>query len=286
MLIRNAFPTNTYRAPLERLFFVAVTALITTIIACSRVPVTDRRQLNLLPASQLQEMSYQQYQSFLEEHEVSDNQKWQDLVKTVGKDIKLAVEDYLRQTGDSEHTGSFDWTFTLIESDQQNAFAMPGGKVVLYEGIVEVADGNRAQVATIMAHEIAHVIANHGNERMSQQLLQQLGGAALDSAVNDKSPAAQKAFMTAYGLGSQIGVLLPFSRTQESEADELGLVFMANAGYDPRSAIEFWQNMRAAADGGSPPEFLSTHPGHDARIADIQDHMPRALEIYRANASR
>lgn len=251
------------------------------IFACSQVPITGRNQLNIIPSSQLQELSHSQYQSFMKEHRVSDNDEWVSMVRRVGNSISAAVEDYLRETGNRERADEFSWEFNLVDSDEMNAFAMPGGKVVVYEGIVEMVDGDEAELATVMAHEIAHVIAEHGNERMSQQLLTQLGGTALNVALSEKPEQTQNLFMTAYGMGAQVGVLLPFSRTHESEADRLGLIFMAKAGYDPRQAVEFWDKMRARSGGASPPQFLSTHPAHEDRIEDIRRHMPQAMGYYR-----
>lgn len=251
------------------------------VLSCSEVPITDRNQLNVVPSSQLMQMSNSQFQAFMQEHEVSDNREWVATVKRAGDNIREAVEEYLREVGNEDRLDGYEWEFTLVEGDERNAFAMPGGKVVVYEGIMQMIDGDEAELATVMSHEIAHVIAEHGNERMSQQLVTQLGGVALSTATSQQSALTQELFMTAYGVGTQVGLLLPYSRTQESEADELGLIFMAKAGYDPREAVEFWTKMRADAEGGGPPEFLSTHPGHETRIRDIEKHMNKALEHYR-----
>lgn len=249
--------------------------------SCSEVPVTDRNQLNIVPSSQILEMSNDQYRAFMQEHKRSDNQQWNATVERVGNQIAAAVEQYMREIGDAKRVQGFDWEFSLVESDQKNAFAMPGGKVVIYEGIMQMINGNEAELATVMSHEIAHVIAEHGNERMSQQLLTQLGGAALSTVTSQESALTQQLFMTAYGVGTQVGVLLPYNRKQESEADELGLIFMAKAGYNPNHAIAFWNKMSAQSEGGSPPEFLSTHPGHDTRMKDIKRLIPKAMQYYR-----
>lgn len=217
----------------------------------------------------------------MQEHTLSDNRQWSAAVERAGENIRAAVEQYLRESGEEERLENFDWEFSLVESDQKNAFAMPGGKVVIYEGIAQLVDGDEAKLATVMSHEIAHVIAEHGNERMSQQLVTQLGGAALGTALNEQSEMTQQLFMAAYGVGTQVGVLLPYSRKQESEADKLGLIFMAMAGYNPENAIEFWNKMSEQSAEGSPPEFLSTHPGHETRIKDIQRFMPEAMKVYR-----
>lgn len=250
------------------------------VLSCSEVPITDRDQLNIVPSSQLLEMSNSQYQSFMQEHQVSSNRQWLATVEEVGANIRRAVEDYMREQGNMERVEGYEWEFNLVESDELNAFAMPGGKVVIYEGIMQMINGDAAELATVMSHEIAHVIAEHGGERMSQQLLTQLGGAAVSTATSGQSALTQEIFMTAYGVGTQVGVLLPYSRTQESEADELGVIFMAKAGYDPKKAIDFWNKMSAQSGGGSPPEFLSTHPGHQTRIEKIEKLMPKAMEYY------
>jgi predicted Zn-dependent protease len=186
----------------------------------------------------------------------------------------------MRDQGDAEALKSYRWEFNLIDDESINAFAMPGGKVVVFSGILPVAQ-NDIGLAVVMGHEIAHAVARHGNERMSQALVAQLGGTALDIALANQPQATRQLFMQAYGMGSQVGVLLPYSRLQESEADQLGLVFMAMAGYDPRSAVAFWQRMDAQAKGDAPPEFLSTHPAYQTRIRDIRDHLPEALKYYR-----
>ena len=174
----------------------------------------------------------------------------------------------------------FQWEFNTVESEEANAFCMPGGKVVFYTGILPICQ-DEAGVAVVMGHEVAHAIAKHGNERMSQGLVQQFGGVALSVALSDKPAQTQQLFQTAYGVGSQVGVMLPFSRLQESEADELGLIFMAMAGYDPHEAPKFWERMSAKSSGGAPPEFLSTHPSHETRIRKLNKAIPKAMEYYK-----
>lgn len=249
------------------------------ILSCSTVPVTGRKQLNLIPAGQLLSMSYQQYDQFLKEHKLSSNKQQTDLVKIVGVNIKNAVEHYFREKGMTKELEGYQWEFNLVESKEVNAWCMPGGKVVFYEGIMPICKDENG-VAVVMGHEVAHAIAEHGNERLSQGLLAQLGGVALSEALRDKPEQTQQLWMTAYGLGAQVGVLLPFSRTQESEADRLGLIFMAIAGYDPNGAVEFWQRM-AQVGGQAPPEFLSTHPANQTRINDIKSHLPEAMGYYK-----
>lgn len=261
-----------------------IIALLTSaffIIACSTVPLTGRKQLNIIPTSQMLSMSFSQYDQFLKQNKLSTNQAQTTLVKRVGKKIASSVESFLRQKGMEDEIKNYQWEFNLVESDEVNAWCMPGGKVVVYTGILPVTKDENG-LAVVMGHEIAHAVAEHGNERMSQGLITQLGGMALSEAVKNESALTQQLWMTAFGLGAQIGVLLPFSRTQESEADHLGLIFMSMAGYDPHGAVTFWERMKAQG-GAQPPEFLSTHPANDTRINDIKSEIPEAMEYYNKN---
>lgn len=200
-------------------------------------------------------------------------------IKTIGGNIQRAVESYMASKGLSDELKGYKWEFNLIDENIVNAWCMPGGKVAFYTGILPVCKTD-AGIAVVMGHEVAHAIARHGNERMTQGLMQQFGGAALSYVIKDKPAAAQQLFMTAYGTGTNVAALLPFSRLQESEADRMGLIFMAMAGYDPNEAPEFWERM-AAAGGASPPEFLSTHPSNSTRIADLKKAMPEAMAYYK-----
>jgi predicted Zn-dependent protease len=202
------------------------------------------------------------------------------MVKRVGQNIQAAVTKYMNQNKLGSRIAGYKWEFNLVEDKAVNAWCMPGGKVVVYSGLLPVTQTEPA-LAVVMGHEIAHAVARHGNERMSQQLLAQAGETALSVALANKSPQTQAAFMTAYGVGSQVGVLLPYSRLQESEADKLGLIFSAMAGYDPREAPAFWQRMAKASGGGAPPEILSTHPSDQTRINDLNKFMPQALKYYK-----
>ena len=179
----------------------------------------------------------------------------------------------------NQQLDGYQWEFNLVDSKEVNAWCMPGGKVVVYTGILPLTQ-NENGLAVVMGHEIAHAVAKHGNERMSQGLLTQMGGMALELALQDRPKQTQQLFMTAFGMGAQVGVLLPFSRVQESEADHLGLIFMAMAGYDPNGAVPFWERM-AQQGGQKPPEFLSTHPSDQTRIQKIKSELPEALEYYR-----
>ncbi len=247
-------------------------------VACSTVPVTGRHQLNLVPESELTQAGLQQYDQFLQQHQVIRNTPESEMVKRVGQRVAQAVERYFAQQGKPEVTSGYQWEFSLVDSPEVNAFALPGGKVVVYSGLLKVATTD-AQLAAVIGHEIGHVVAKHGNERMSQALLAQMGGTALSAALSSQPQATQQMLMTAFGAGAQIGVLLPFSRLQESEADRLGLIFMAMAGYDPHAALEVWQKM-AAQEKGSVPQFLSTHPADQARIDAIREHIPEAMRYY------
>lgn len=249
-------------------------------IACQTVPITGRQQLSLIPSESILNMSFQQYNEFLTKHTVVKNTPEADAVKRVGQRIQQAVERYMASNNMSDRLQGYNWDFNLIQDESINAWAMPGGKVAVYTGILPVT-GDETGLAVVMGHEIAHAIAKHGDERMSQGLIAQMGGAALSAALAKNPKGTADLFMTAYGLGTQVGVLLPYSRLQESEADHLGLVFMAMAGYDPRKAVDFWTRMAGAKQGASPPEFLSTHPADENRIRKIESLIPEALKYYK-----
>ena len=248
--------------------------------ACSTVPLTGRNQLILIPDDQVMSLSYDQYNKFISEHNVVQGTPEAQLVARVGQRIQKAVETYLRQNGQESLLSGYKWEFNLVKDKQVNAFCMPGGKVVVYTGILPITK-DESGLATVMGHEIGHAIARHGNERMSQGLVAQLGGVALSAALSSRPQQTQELFMAAYGMGAQVGVLLPYGRLQESEADRLGLIFMAMAGYDPHVAVNFWQRMESQKNQASPPEFLSTHPSHATRIADIKNYLPTAMGFYR-----
>lgn len=259
---------------------IALLTLTAVLVSCSTVPITGRKQLNLIPGSTMLSMSAQQYGEFLQTNKLSTNAQQVDMVRRVGTNIKGAVERYFAQQGMSSQLKGYAWEFNLVESKDVNAWCMPGGKVVVYTGLLPVTQ-TEAGLAVVMGHEVAHAIAEHGNERMSQGLLTQMGGIALSEALATKPAETRALYMTAFGLGAQVGVLLPFSRTHESEADRLGLIFMAMAGYDPNEAVTFWQRMAASKGGQAPPEFLSTHPSDATRIGDIRKHLPEALGYYK-----
>jgi len=257
-----------------------VAALAVLLIACSTVPITGRKQLSLIPASEMLSMSYQEYGDVLKSSKLSTNTQQTAMIRNVGGKIQRAVETYFAQKGLSESLKDYKWEFNLVESEEVNAWCMPGGKVVFYTGILPITK-TEAGVAVVMGHEVAHAIAEHGNERMSQQLLQQLGGVALAEALSKQPETTKNLWLSVYGVGSNVGVLLPFSRTQESEADHLGLLFMAMAGYNPNDAVSFWERMAAAKGGAAPPEFLSTHPSDESRIAEMKRLIPEAMQYYK-----
>jgi predicted Zn-dependent protease len=210
---------------------------------------------------------------------VSTNKTKTDMVVRVGKKIAVATETYLKANGMEAMLDGFAWEFNLVQSEDVNAFCMPGGKIVVYEGILPVISSDE-ELGVVLGHEVAHAVAKHANERMSQQVLAQMGEAAVGVAVSNRSSTVQAVAGTVYGLGAQYGVMLPFSRKHEYEADHMGLIFMAMAGYNPRSSITFWQKM-AQAGGSSVPEFMSTHPSDANRIAELEKYMPEALQYYK-----
>lgn len=248
------------------------------LLSCSTVPLTGRRQLDLIPSSSMLSMSFQQYDEFLKTNKLSTNQQQTAMVKSVGQKIQHAVERYMADNKMSQRLNGYNWEFNLVENPEVNAWCMPGGKVVVYTGILPLTQ-NEGGLAVVMGHEIAHAVANHGGERMSQGLLTELGGVALNVALKDKPEQTKQLWMTAFGVGAQVGVLLPYSRLHESEADHLGLIFMSMAGYDPNIAVGFWERM-AAQGGAKPPEFLSTHPSDQTRINKIKAELPEAMKYY------
>lgn len=256
--------------------------LLTTLIfiGCATVPITGRKQLALVPDSQILPLSYDSYREVMSQSKLSNNQQQVQLVKKVGSNIQVAVEQFMEQNNLADELKGYAWEFNLIDEDVVNAWCMPGGKVAFYTGILPVCKDEKG-VAVVMGHEVAHAIANHGGERMSQGLIQQMGGIALAVAVRNEPEETQALYYTAYGIGTTFGAMLPFSRLHESEADKLGLIFMAMAGYDPNEAPKFWQRMDAMASASQVPQWMSTHPSHETRIANLQDYLPTAMKYYK-----
>lgn len=250
-------------------------AVLLSVAACQTAPITGRSQLIILPEPQEVQMGVQAYQEILKKSKISRDPQQNELVTRVGSRIAQA-------TGRTD----YKWEFTVIQDDKQvNAFALPGGKVAVYTGILPVTK-DEAGLATVMGHEVAHAIARHGGERVSQGLLVQGGLIAAQVAMANRDPQTVQLVTGLLGAGAAVGVVLPFSRAQESEADRLGLIYMAKAGYDPRAAIGFWQRMEQAAQRrGNPPEFLSTHPSHGTRVRQIEQWIPEAMQHYQPSRS-
>lgn len=260
--------------------------VVTLVVACNTVPLTGRRQVNLIPGGEIRSLSSQQYNEVLKESQVITGTAESKMVKNAGARIKTAVEQYLKDNGHSDLLDGYSWEFNLIKDDNTvNAWCMPGGKVAFYTGIMPVCK-DETGVAVVMGHEVAHAIARYGNERMSHSMMQQYGGVALSVLISEKPAETQALFGAAYGLGTQYGVMLPFSRKHESEADEMGLMFMAMAGYNPQTAPEFWERMSAMSGGSQPAEFMSTHPSHSTRISKLKGWMPEAMKYYNASQAQ
>jgi len=250
------------------------------IISCSTVALTGRNQLNIIPSSEMLAASFQQYNEFMHANKTSSDANNTRMVKRVGLNIQNAVQRYFAANNMTDRLAGYSWEFNLIESPDINAWCMPGGKVVVYTGILPFTQ-NESVLAVVMGHEIAHAVADHGSERMSHVLLTQLGGMALSEALSSQPQLTSGLLLGLYGIGAQVGVLLPYSRVQESEADRLGLIFMAIAGYDPSVAVSFWERMAAEKQGQEPIEFLSTHPSDRTRIDDIKTHLPEAMKYFK-----
>ncbi len=239
--------------------------------SCYTVPETGRRSLNFISGEQELALGVSAFSQIKEKEKISSDVEATAMVNRVGKRISQAVGDNIPNA---------EWEFVLFESEAINAFALPGGKVGVYTGLLKIADTDE-KLAVVMGHEIAHVTAKHGAERMSQSILMAAGGVGLSVALNDKDSETRNLALAAYGAGATLGVMLPYSRLNESEADEIGIIYAARAGYDPRMAIDFWTAMAESKDGkAQPPEFISTHPSDATRIRKLKEFMPKALEIY------
>ena len=257
------------------ILFIAMSLLFS---CCGCVPVTGRKQLNLVSNQEVLSLSLQQYQQFIKSAPISTDKKNTALVQKVGRNIANAVETYLKNNGYADELASYAWEFNLVKSADVNAFCMPGGKIVVYEGILPYTQ-DETGLAVVLGHEVAHAVAKHANERMSQQMMTEYGTAAIGTALGGTSTGVQQAAAAAIGLGSQYGILLPYSRKQELEADKLGLIFMAMAGYNPSQAAAFWTRM--SQQGSSTPEFMSTHPSDNTRIQQIEKDLPEAMKYYK-----
>ena len=249
------------------------------LLNCATVPITGRSQLSMIKNSELIPMSFQQYQEILKTKELSTDKIQTVLIKKVGVKIQKAVETYLINEGQSEVLNDFEWEFNLIEDKTINAWCMPGGKVAFYTGILPVCQGEQG-IAVVMGHEIAHAIANHGRERMSQGMITNGLLASLSLVTQNRSALTRDILLQSVGVGTQMGIL-KFSRKHESEADRMGLIFMAIAGYDPKAAPVFWERMAEISDGPGTSEWISTHPSNERRISDLKKYLPESLEYYK-----
>ncbi len=266
---------------MKRLQLMGAVAISAVLLSCSQVPLTGRSQLSLVDDAVLQQQASEAYQQFLSDPStriISSGTNAQK-VKSVGNKLASAINRYMNANGYGDKY-NYNYQFTLVNSPEINAWCMPGGKVAVYSGILPVTQTDEG-LATVMGHEIAHAIAQHAAERYSQMTLAQGGGAIVGAAVGGRSEGTQQIVGQLYGLGGQLA-LLKYSRNQESEADRLGLIFMAMAGYNPDAAVSFWQRMASAKQGGgAPPEFLSSHPSDATRIAAIQALLPEARQFYK-----
>lgn len=252
--------------------FVAVILALCVflLLNCYKAPVTGRSQIILVSSEQAAQMGAVAFRELLKKEELSNNPIYNEAVVRVGKRITRVAD-----------TPNYNWEYRVIKGDDKiNAFALPGGKIGVYTGIIPIAK-NDAGLATVIGHEVAHVAARHGEERLSVGILAELGAAGLGLALSRQDPAIVSAVMQAFGIGVTIGGILPFSRAQEAEADRIGLVYMAKAGYDPREALAFWDRMEEATKNKPhPPEFLATHPSYGRRKSNIRMWLPEAMFYY------
>ena len=260
--------------------FLSILLLAALVAGCATVPITGRRRLSLVSDSEVLSSSLTEYRSYMGKAKVSGNRTQSAQVARVGRRIADATERYLRENGLAQDVANFAWEFNLVQDKEINAFCMPGGKIVVYTGLMELVSSDD-ELAVVLGHEVAHAVAKHANERMSQQLVAAAGSQAVGWATKERSAAVQAAASRVYGLGTQVGALLPFSRKHESEADYMGLALMAMAGYDPGCAPGFWRKM-AAKGGGKPPEILSSPPSDASRVAAIEKALPGIRAKYAA----
>lgn len=256
-------------------------AFTLVMVACSKNSITGRNQLAILPESELRSMAANEYQQFLSQNKVvsASSSRDAEMVRRVGQRLVNAINRYYSSKGLTSELEGYKWEYNLVDAKDVNAWAMPGGKIVVYTGLLPITQ-NEAALAVVLGHEITHALAHHGNERMSQALVAQ-GIGVVGGVLTSGNKQVSDIFNNVYGPGAQVGVLLPNSRKQELEADRFGLIFTAMAGYNPREAIPLWQRMKQLSNGNRPPEFLSTHPAEDTRIAKLQELMPEALKYYK-----
>lgn len=252
--------------------------------SCKLNVLTGKKQMILVPEAFLQDMANEEYREFLTENKVISTAKRVDaqLVNRVAFNVIEAVKKHYQERGLIDDLKGFNWEVNLVEDTTANAWCMPGGKIVVHTGILPITK-NDAGLAVVIGHEVSHALLRHGNQRMSQGILQLVGEVALEVAVANKPEETQSLFLSAYGIGTEVGLLLPFSRKHELEADRYGLIFAAIAGYDPREAIPLWERMMEASEGEGSSDFLSTHPSEKNRIEQFKKLMPAALEYYNKN---
>ncbi|MDR1575492.1 MAG: M48 family metallopeptidase [Treponema sp.] len=255
------------------LFFILPAALVFFLLTCATNPLTGKSTMALVDNTGLFAMSFEQYDQFLAENKVVTGTPEARLVERVGQNIRAAAEKWLDSEGQSSHLDGYEWEYHLVESEEVNAWCMPGGKIVVYSGILPVTE-NEDGLATVMGHEVAHALLNHGQQRMSAGVLQELGGTAVGALFSGASEDTQALTMAAYGVGSEVFGALPFSREHESEADHYGLILMAIAGYNPEESVPFWERMSSL--GGGTIEFLSTHPSDVTRVRQLRGWMAEA----------
>jgi len=272
-------PANQRRQSLFFWPFTIIFFALFLLAGCAEVPLTQRKSLHLVPEGQVLSLSFQQYREVLKKSKLSTDRQKVEMVRRVGRRIARAAEAFLEDEGLGYEIDSYHWEFNLIENEKAvNAWCMPGGKIAVYTGILKYTK-DETGLAVVLGHEVGHAIAHHGNERMSQALLANMGGMALSVALSKRPYETRQLFMAAFGLGANIGFLLPYSRVQEAEADWIGVMLMARAGYDPRAALSFWNRMRKSA-GKRPPEFLSTHPAPETRIENLKEYIKEAMSYY------
>jgi predicted Zn-dependent protease len=251
--------------------------MIVVCLSCASNPFTGKKTMSFMPNSQLLPMSFAEYDKFLSENKVIKGTLEAEMITRVGQRISVAAERWLDANNHQGYLKDYKWEYNLVDDKLVNAWCMPGGKIVFYTGILPIAE-NEAGIAAIMGHEVAHALANHGQQRMSAGMIQQGVGVGVALATKDKSASEQTMWMQAFAVGSSVGGMLPFSRSHETEADEIGLFLTAIAGYNPDEASLLWERMKANNDGKSPPEFLSTHPSNDSRISNLRALSTKAKE--------
>jgi Putative Zn-dependent protease, contains TPR repeats len=253
-------------------------AVFLAVVSCKTNPFTGKSTLNFYSNSQMFPMAFAQYDQFLTENKVVKGTTDAQMITRVGQRIASAAERWLDANGYPGYLKDYQWEYNLVQDETVNAWCMPGGKIVVYTGILPITQ-NETGIAVVMGHEVAHALADHGAQRMSAGMIQQIGAVAGNVAIQD--PEKRNMFNTAYGLGSTVGVMLPFSRSHETEADRIGLQIMAIAGYNPDEAARLWERMKAQSGGQAPPEFLSTHPSNDTRISNLTAWAPAAKQEAR-----